>query len=239
MPVPDFQTVMLPFLKLLADGQEWKMRDVVEALASGFSLTDEERQEMLPSGQSKVFSNRVGWAKTHLKNAGLVDNPSRGQVRLSDQGRQVLAQNPVSIDMKFLRQYDGYRSFIGEIQSDEAIASDSVQDRESSQSTPLEQFEASFTTLRAALAEELQSRLIECSPQFFEHIVVKLLRAMGYGGQFGEGRVTNYSHDGGIDGVINEDKLGLDVVCVQTVSRPSSGRTCMPFGINSLSPWVS
>jgi restriction system protein len=136
MPVPDFQTVMLPFLKLLADGQEWKMRDVVEALASGFSLTDEERQEMLPSGQSKVFSNRVGWAKTHLKNAGLVDNPSRGQVRLSDQGRQVLAQNPVSIDMKFLRQYDGYRSFIGEIQSDEAIASDSVQDRESSQSTP-------------------------------------------------------------------------------------------------------
>jgi restriction system protein len=173
MPVPDFQTVMLPFLKLLADGQEWKMRDVVEALASGFSLTDEERQEMLPSGQSKVFSNRVGWAKTHLKNAGLVDNPSRGQVRLSDQGRQVLAQNPVSIDMKFLRQYDGYRSFIGEIQSDEAIASDSVQDRESSQSTPLEQFEASFSTLRAALAEELQSRLIECSPQFFEHSVVK------------------------------------------------------------------
>ena len=83
------------------------MRDVVEALATGFSLTEEERQEMLPSGQSKVFSNRVGWAKTHLKNAGLVDNPSRGQVRLSDQGRQVLAQNPVSIDMKFLRQYDG------------------------------------------------------------------------------------------------------------------------------------
>ena len=185
------------------------------------------RRNLIPSGQSKVFSNRVGWAKTHLKNAGLVDNPSRGQVRLSDRGRQVLAQNPLSIDMKFLRQYDGYRSFIGEVQSDEAIASDSVQDRESSQSTPLEQFEASFSTLRAALAEELQSRLIECSPQFFEHIVVKLLRAMGYGGQFGEGRVTNYSHDGGIDGVINEDKLGLDVVCVQakrwqgTVSRPT------------------
>jgi restriction system protein len=182
---------------------------------------------MLPSGQSKVFNNRVGWAKTHLKNAGLVDNPTRGKVRLSDRGGQVLAQNPASIDMKFLRQYDGYRSFIGEIQSDETIASESIQDRESSQSTPLEQFEASFSTLRAALAEELQSRLIESSPQFFEHIVVKLLHAMGYGGQFGEGRVTNYSHDGGIDGVINEDKLGLDVVCVQakrwqgTVSRPT------------------
>jgi restriction system protein len=92
MPVPDFQTIMLPFMKLLADGQEWKMRDVVEALASGFSLTEEERQEMLPSGQSKVFSNRVGWAKTYLKNAGLVDNPTRGKVRLSERGRQVLLQ---------------------------------------------------------------------------------------------------------------------------------------------------
>ena len=143
MPVPDFQTIMLPFMKLLADGQEWKMRDVVESLASGFSLTEDERQEMLPSGQSKVFNNRVGWAKTHLKNAGLVDNPMRGKVRLSEQGRQVLTQNPASIDMKFLRQFDGYRSFIGEIQSDEAIGSD-IELREENQSTPLEQFEPAF-----------------------------------------------------------------------------------------------
>jgi restriction system protein len=84
MPVPDFQTIMLPFMKLLAEGKEWKMRDVVEALASGFSLTDEEHQEMLPSGQAKLFNNRGGWSKTHLKNAGLVDNPTRGKVRLSE-----------------------------------------------------------------------------------------------------------------------------------------------------------
>jgi restriction system protein len=227
MPVPDFQAVMLPFLELLSDGQEWKMRDVVESLALRFSLTDEERQEMLPSGQSKVFNNRVGWAKTHLKNAGLVDNPTRGKVRLSDRGRKVLGQNPESIDMKFLRQFDGYRTFIGELKEDKpgGISIDQVQNE--SQATPLELFEASYSTLRAALAEDLQSRLIECSPQFFEQIVVKLLHAMGYGGQFGEGRVTNYSHDGGIDGVINEDKLGLDVVCIQakrwqgTVSRPT------------------
>ena len=227
MPVPDFQTIMLPFMKLLADGQEWKMRDVVEALASTFSLTVEERLEVLPSGQSKVFNNRVGWAKTYLKNAGLVDNPTRGKVRISERGRQVLSQNTASIDTKFLGQFDEYRSFIGEIQSEATAVNDGIQAREESQSTPLEQFEASFSTLRAALAEELLSRLIESSPQFFEHIVVKLLHAMGYGGQFGEGRVTNYSHDGGIDGVINEDKLGLDVVCVQakrwqgTVSRPT------------------
>ena len=227
MPVPDFQAVMLPFLQLLSDGQEWKMRDVVESLALRFSLTDEERQEMLPSGQSKVFNNRVGWAKTHLKNAGLVDNPTRGKVRLSARGSQVLAKNPEWIDMKFLRQFDGYRTFIGELKEDIADGDGIDQVQEESQSTPLELFEASYSTLRAALAEDLQSRLIECSPQFFEHIVVKLLHAMGYGGQFGEGRVTNYSHDGGIDGVINEDKLGLDVVCIQakrwqgTVSRPT------------------
>ena len=227
MPVPDFQAVMLPFLQLLSDGQEWKMRDVVESLAGHFSLTDEERQEMLPSGQSKVFNNRVGWAKTHLKNAGLVDNPTRGKVRLSDCGRRVLGQNPESIDMKFLRQFDGYRTFIGEMKEDKpgGISIDQVQNE--SQSTPLELFEASYFIPRAVLAENLKSRLINCSPQFFEQIVVKMLHAMGYGGQFGEGRVTNYSHDGGIDGVINEDKLGLDVVCIQakrwqgTVSRPT------------------
>ena len=227
MPVPDFQAVMLPFLQLLSDGQEWKMRDVVESLAGHFSLTDLDREEMLPSGQSKVFNNRVGWAKTHLKNAGLVDNPTRGKVRLSERGRQVLGQSPESIDMKFLRQFDVYQTFIGELKEDKAGGNAIDQVQEESQSTPLELFEASYSTLRAALAEDLQSRLIECSPQFFEHIVVKLLHAMGYGGQFGEGRVTNYSHDGGIDGVINEDKLGLDVVCIQakrwqgTVSRPT------------------
>jgi len=129
--------------------------------------------------------------------------------------------------MKLLRQFDGYRTFIGEIQANESVGNAEEKVQVESQSTPLEQFEASFTTLRAALAEDLQSRLIECSPQFFEQIVVKLLHAMGYGGQFGEGRVTNYSHDGGIDGIINEDKLGLDVVCLQakrwqgTVSRPT------------------
>ena len=227
MPVPDFQAVMLPFLQLLSDGQEWKMRDVVESLAGHFSLTDLDREEMLPSGQSKVFNNRVGWAKTHLKNAGLVDNPTRGKVRLSERGRQVLGQSPESIDMKFLRQFDGYRTFIGELKEDNPGEGGIDKVQKESQSTPLELFEASYSTLRAALAEDLQGRLIECSPQFFEHIVVKLLHAMGYGGQFGEGRVTNYSHDGGIDGVINEDKLGLDVVCIQakrwqgTVSRPT------------------
>jgi restriction system protein len=214
MPVPDFQSIMLPFLKALSNGMEWRTRDVIEELGKQFMLTSEEREEMLPSGQAKLFNNRVGWAKTHLKNAGLVDNPTRGKVRLSEMGHQVLTMNLESIDMSFLRQFDGYRKFLGEMQTESTM-------------TPREQFETSFHVLRIALAEELQSKLIECSPPFFEQIVVKLLHAMGYGGRFGEGRVTNYSHDGGIDGVISEDKLGLDVVCIQakrwqgTVSRPT------------------
>jgi restriction system protein len=183
---------------------------------------------MLPSGQSRVFSNRVAWAKTHLKNAGLVDNPSRGRVRISVLGRSVLTQQPAAIDIRFLRQYESYQRFTGQI-TDSATVETEPNSEESivEERTPLELFESSYAKLKAALAEELLSRLIECSPKFFEHIVVKLLHAMGYGGQFGEGRVTNYSHDGGIDGVISEDKLGLDVVCVQakrwqgTVGRPT------------------
>jgi len=228
MPVPDFQSIMLPFLQVLEDGGERSMREMGDLLAARFSLTESELQELLPSGQSKVFSNRVAWAKTHLKNAGLVNNPSRGRVRISELGRGVLSQGPVTIDMKFLRQYESYQRFTGQIKDAETEAVDtcgvlSVADER----TPLELFESSHAKLKAALAEDLLGKLIECTPQFFEHIVVKLLHAMGYGGQFGEGRVTNYSHDGGIDGVISEDKLGLDVVCIQakrwqsTVSRPT------------------
>jgi restriction system protein len=224
MPIPDFQATMLPFLEILSDGQERSMKEMVELVAGRFSMSEAERAELLPSGQSKVFNNRVAWAKTHLKNAGLVDNPSRGRVRLSDAGAQVLTENPEWIDIRFLRKFDGYRRFIGELKEEPASEQ---QLPESAESTPLELFETSFGTLRTALAEELLGRLMDCSPQFFEKIVVQLLQAMGYGGQFGEGSVTNYSHDGGIDGVINEDKLGLDVVCLQakrwqgTVSRPT------------------
>jgi len=228
MPVPDFQSIMLPFLQVLEDGGERSMRDMVDLLAARFSLSEDELQELLPSGQSKVFSNRVAWAKTHLKNAGLVDNPSRGRVRISVLGRSVLTQQPAAIDIRFLRQYESYQRFTGQIADSATVETEpSSEEAIVDERTPLELFESSYAKLKAALAEELLSRLIECSPKFFEHIVVKLLHAMGYGGQFGEGRVTNYSHDGGIDGVISEDKLGLDVVCVQakrwqgTVGRPT------------------
>jgi len=229
MPIPDFQSVMLPLLQLLSDGKEWRMRDVTETLANRFQLTQQEREEMLPSGQQTLFSNRVGWAKTHLKGAGLISNPSRGKVSLSEEGRAVLAAQPQAINCRFLRQFPSYLELVGRARSDEAAEAAEVEsslaDTESIQ-TPLELMDESFHALRRATADELLVKLRECSPGFFEKIVVKLLQAMGYGGVTGEALVTGRSGDAGIDGIIKEDKLGLDVVCIQakrwegTVGRP-------------------
>ncbi len=202
------------------------MRDVTEALASHFQLTPQEREEMLPSGQQTLLSNRVAWAKTHLKAAGLLLNPNRGKVTLSDEGRRVLASHPEAINCRFLRQYPSYLELVGRSRSagvadDAEAASETASDQ-----TPLELMDESFHALRRATADELLVKLKECSPAFFEKVVVKLLQAMGYGGVAGEGLVTGRSGDAGIDGIIKEDKLGLDVVCIQakrwegTVGRP-------------------
>ena len=224
MAIPDFQSVMLPFLETLRDGKERIMRELTEALAVRFGLTDEERQELLPSGQQTLFSNRVAWAKSHMKNAGLILNPTRGKVSISDAGRKVLEQKPATINCKFLKQFPPYLTFIGQAPGQGTEGKEETV-LESTQ-TPLELLDASFNTLRKATAEELLAKLKACSPGFFEHVVVRLLRAMGYGGVTGDASVTGKSGDGGIDGIIKEDKLGLDVVCIQakrwdgSVGRP-------------------
>lgn len=213
MAVPDFQSAMLPILVALSDGQERKMGQVVEILAGQFKLTEEDRKQLLPSGEQSLFSNRVAWAKSHLKNAGLINNPTRGIVSISDEGRRILEQKPAFINCKFLKQFPSYLKFIGQtVEEDKNGAEEAVIE---STKTPLELLDASFNTLRKATADELLTRLKTCSPAFFEEVVVRLLRAMGYGGVFGDGSVTGKSGDGGIDGIIKEDKLGLDVVCVQ------------------------
>lgn len=200
------------------------MRDVTEALASRFQLTPQERAEMLPSGQQTLFSNRVAWAKTHLKAAGLLLNPTRGKVSLSDEGRRVLATNPDGINCRFLRQYPTYLDLV-KPRSEETDDHDVPDEAEANQ-TPLELMDESFHALRRATADELLVKLRQCSAGFFEKVVVRLLQAMGYGGVAGEALVTGRSGDAGIDGIIKEDKLGLDVVCIQakrwegTVGRP-------------------
>jgi restriction system protein len=216
MAIPDFQSVMLPLVKVLGDGQERTMREVTDLLAQSFQLTDQEREERLPSGQQSVFSNRVAWAKSHLKAAGLLENPLRGRVRIVDLGRKVLAENPPAINVRFLMQFPAYCEFIGKSQTTEepeVTGSDLAPIEE--RRTPLELIDAACQSLRQATAEDLLSKLKDCSPPFFESVVVRLLMAMGYGGVAGQGTVTGKSGDGGIDGVIKQDKLGLDVVCIQ------------------------
>lgn len=225
MPIPDFQTLMLPLLETLADGKEWRMRDVTDALANRFQLSPEERKEMLPSGGQTLHSNRVAWAKTHLKAAGLLLNPSRGKVSLSEEGREVLAATPAGINCRFLRQYPSYLELVGRSRSEDEESSN-AESISTAEETPLELMDKSFQALRRATADDLLLKLKSSSSGFFETVVVKLLQAMGYGGVTGEALVTGRSGDAGIDGIIKEDKLGLDVVCIQakrwegTVGRP-------------------
>jgi restriction system protein len=224
MPIPDFQAVMLPLLETLADGRIWTMRELTERLSKRFNLTEEEVNQLLPSGQSRLFNNRVAWAKTHMKVAGLVDNPNRGRVSISERGRSVLAEKPPEINMKFLKQFDGYKEFTASKKESETAQS---VDEVTQAKSPLELLEESFSTLQAALKDELLTRLKTGSPAFFERAVLKLLSAMGYG-ITGDSQLTGQPGDGGIDGVIREDKLGLDIVCVQakrydetSVGRPT------------------
>jgi restriction system protein len=195
----------------------------VAKLADQLGLTNEERQTMLPSGQQSLVANRVGWAKTYLKKAGLLDNTRRGYVRITQAGIQVLADNPSRIDRQFLDRYPSFQEFTQRSPSD----ADSMEPEVEETKTPDEVLESSYQKLRNTLADELLEQVKTCSPRFFERLVVDLLVAMGYGGSLADaGQAVGRTGDGGIDGIIKEDKLGLDVVCIQakrwenTVGRP-------------------
>jgi restriction system protein len=188
-------------------------------------LTDVERKQLLPSGNQEVFVNRVAWAKTHLKMAGLLDSPKRGYLNITPSGLNVLSEFPERIDLKVLRQQPGYLEARGGTKSETQNKSSS-QDVEASQ-TPEEQIELAFLALRSSLGSEILSKLRTSSPSFFENLVVELLVAMGYGGTRKDaGQAIGRSGDEGIDGIIKEDRLGLDTIYIQakrwlqTVGRP-------------------
>ncbi len=213
MTIPDFQSIMLPLLKFASDRQEHSLRETIEALADEFNLTDEERSELLPSGQQAIFSNRVGWARTYLKKAGMLETTRRGYYRITERGQQTLIQNPPRIDIVFLRQFPGFVEF----QRTTRIRSDEAEDEESNETqTPEEVIEAAYQKLRQGLAVELLQMINDRSPAFFERLVIDLLVRMGYGGTRKDaGEAIGRSGDGGIDGIIKEDRLGLDIVYVQ------------------------
>jgi restriction system protein len=212
--IPDYQTVMLPLLQQARDGNEYSLGQLIDALADAFSLTEAERQELLPSGAQPVFNNRVSWARTYLTKAGLLVSPRRGFHRITDRGCEVLAANPIKIDLAFLNQFPEFVEFKA-LRRDDAI-SQAVHDAVVDSTTPQEALELAYQRIRGDLEAELLDRLKKCSPAFFERLVVDLLVKMGYGGSRQDaGRAIGRSGDEGIDGIIKEDKLGLDVVYIQ------------------------
>jgi restriction system protein len=215
MAIPDFQSLMLPLLKLAANGNELSIRDSVESLAKQFNLSDEERREPLPSGQQARFDNRVHWARSFLKQAQLVENTRRGHYRITQRGRQLLSENPSVVNMKLLERYPEYVEF-RERRRDEGKEESASTPRIDDIQTPEELLEQSHKNLTQALAAEVLQRVKDCSPTFFERLVVELLVKMGYGGSQQEaGKAVGRSGDEGIDGIINEDRLGLDAIYIQ------------------------
>lgn len=224
MAIPDYQSVMLPLLRFVGDNLEHSLREAIDSLATEFSLTEAERTEMLPSGQQAIFTNRVGWARTYLKKAGLIESTRRGFFRITDRGRKVLSDAPNRIDVNFLEQFEEFVQFRS-IRKDKSH-SEEVGENEADQ-TPEESLESAYQKLREGLASEILQITKNCSPAFFEQLVVDLLVRMGYGGSRREaGQALGKSGDGGIDGIIKEDKLCLDIIYIQakrwdgTVGRP-------------------
>lgn len=218
---------MLPLLRTIRDGNEWALKDVTEHLTVEFGLSDDERDAMIPSGNTRIIVNRVGWAKAYLKEAGLLEPVRRGVIKITEQGKAVLAEEPERVDMSFLERFPSYIEFRD--RKGKAKTNDSPTEviADASQ-TPDDLMIQAYQEMRDALAEELLQQVIEMSDKFFERLVVDLLVAMGYGGSIEDaGKAVGRSGDGGIDGVIKEDKLGLDVIVLQakrwtanSVSRP-------------------
>ncbi len=216
MPIPGFKHVMLPLLQLASDGQEHTVAEAIDRLADYFDLSDEDRSEMLPSGNQRRFDNRVAWSRTYLKQAGLFCYPSRGRFKLTERGRQVLDGQPEHIDVPFLMQFP---EFVATRSTPHLNSKSAVQPDEgdrASEETPEELLDTAYQQLKRDLAQEIVDRIKQAPPSFFEQTVVDLLVAMGYGGSRRDaGQAVGRTGDGGIDGIIKEDRLGLDTVLLQ------------------------
>ncbi|NBD13413.1 restriction endonuclease [Corallococcus silvisoli] len=230
MPVPDYQSLMLPLLERLADGQEHLVREVREEVALALRLSEAERTELLPSGKQAVFDNRLGWAKTYMDKAGLLRSVRRGVFQITERGKNVLDQKPAALDTEALLRFDGFKDFVTRgTEGDVADASRTALDVpvDSAAITPEEALERAYKDLRKKTEAELLAATLQASPRFFERLVVELLVKMGYGGSLEDaGKALGGSHDGGVDGMIKEDPLGLGVIYIQakrwqnTVGRP-------------------
>jgi restriction system protein len=219
MAVPGYQEFMLPLLRIASDGKEHSVPETMATLAEQMKIGDEDRDAILPSGTMTRYYNRVTWAVVYLSKSLLIQKTGRGRFTIASRGIEVLKQNPVRIDNKFLEQFPEYLAFKTKKKEKIAVAvgmTSADADTGDSDITPDEQLDVAYKELRETLADELLQRVRAGTPKFFEHLVVDLLVAMGYGGsRVDAAQVVGKSGDGGIDGVIKEDRLGLDMVYVQ------------------------
>lgn len=227
--IPDFQTLMLPFLRLLSDAKEHSLQDVYDTLCEEFHLTDEEKRTVLAKSNQSVIRNRIGWVRTYLLKAGLITSPQRAVYKVSQDGLNVLAKKPKRIDISYLRQIPKFQQWRETFSSHKENVGNDETSLPDVGKTPEELLDDAYVKLKSELADELLNRITKCSPAFFERLVIDLLLHMGYGGSQQEaGQVTGKTGDGGIDGIIKEDKLGLDTIYIQakkwqdgnTVGRP-------------------
>lgn len=215
MTIPDYQTIMLPLLKIAGDKKEHSIRETIDHIGDLFKLSEQERKEVLPSGRSYIIDNRVGWARTYLKKAGLLEDTRRSYFRITDKGAEVLAKSPKEINVKFLQQFPQFMEFRKRKDDEEETEQERVIQEEATQ-TPQELLEYGYQKIKRDLAQEIIEAVKKASPRFFEQLVVELLLKMGYGGSLKDaGKAIGQSGDGGIDGIIKEDKLGLDVIYIQ------------------------
>lgn len=216
MAIPDFQTLMLPVLKFIASRDLSVSKEVIAEMIRKFELTDEETEKLLPSKTQRVIDNRVYWAQVYLQKAGLVVRPARGRYQITDDGREVLAKNPNRIDVKFLNQFPAFQKFKALSRGDtETSAHESAESSVVETTDPLEELEASYERMKAAVCEELLTHVRALDPTDFERLIIELLRKMGYGIDPSSVVHRGRTGDGGIDGEISQDRLGLEMIYIQ------------------------
>lgn len=225
MSIPDYESIMLPLLKTLRGGKEMSLREHIDEMSKYFELSNEDKKLLIPSGRSYTFDGRVSWARTYMKQAGLLESPRRGYVKITKEGENVLIQNIKKIDRKFLLQFPTFIEF----QERKGTRKKITEKNEiiSKNETPEEQLDLTYSLMRDELSSELLFRIKQSSSSFFEKLVLELILKMGYGGSRKEaGQTIGQSGDEGIDGIIYEDRLGLEIIYIQakkwesTLSRP-------------------
>ena len=216
MAIPDFQSIMLPLLQIASDGKEYSMQEARDELAKFFELSEEELEERLPSGLQTTFSNRVAWAKSYLTQADLLESPKRGKFHISERGKTVLKEGPKRINIKYLERFPEFQEFRQASKKNQTEKTTKSIAEQKQSATPEESLEQAYQQLRDEVANELLHLIKSNSPEFFEKLVVQVLVKMGYGGSVKEaGKATRKTADEGIDGIIKEDRLGLDAIYIQ------------------------